>query len=397
MTRRDWGLMGGSFTISREDWSLHRKGYQDQMRHQEKVREAIKNNLPDLISDESIIMSDGKQIVKIPIRSLEEYRFRFNFNKQQHAGQGNGKTKVGDVLARETSGQPGPGQGGGAGDQPGVDYYEAEVTLDEIEEMLFAELELPHLQPKEQEQTVVEDIRFNDVRKKGLMGNLDKKRTILEAMKRHRLNGGQGIGRIMPEDLRFKTWEEVELPRSNAVVIAMMDTSGSMGTFEKYVARTFFFWMVRFLRTKYENVEMVFIAHHTEAKEVDEEEFFTRGESGGTICSSAYRKALEIINARYPNNRYNIYPFHFSDGDNLTSDNERCVQLVNELMDRSNMFGYGEVNQYNRTSTLMSTYRHIKNPKFVHVLIREKGDIYQALKTFFRSRGRYGGDGREAG
>jgi len=389
--------MGDSFTISREDWSLHRKGYQDQMRHQEKVREAIKNNLPDLISDESIIMSDGKQIVKIPIRSLEEYRFRFNFDKQQHAGQGNGKTKVGDVLAREAAGRPGPGSGSGAGDRPGVDYYEAEVTLEDIEEMLFAELELPNLRPKEQDQMVVEDIRFNDVRKKGLMGNLDKKRTILEAMKRNLLNGGKGIGRITPEDLRFKTWEEVEKPRSNAVVIAMMDTSGSMGTFEKYVARTFFFWMVRFLRTKYEKVEIVFIAHHTEAKEVGEEEFFTRGESGGTICSSAYRKALEIIHERYPSSRYNIYPFHFSDGDNLTSDNERCLQLVHELLKHSNMFGYGEVNQYNRTSTLMAAYRHIKDPKFVHVLIREKGDIYQALKTFFRARGRQRGDGREAG
>lgn len=390
--------MGGSFTISREDWSLHRKGYQDQMRHQEKVREAIKNNLPELISDESIIMSDGKQIVKIPIRSLEEYRFRFNFNKQQHAGQGNGKTKVGDVLAQDASGGSGAGAGsGGAGDQPGIDYYEAEVTLDDIEEMLFAELELPFLQPKEQEQMVVEDIRFNDVRKKGLMGNLDKKRTILEAMKRNLMQGGKGMGRITPEDLRFKTWEDVEQPRSNAVVIAMMDTSGSMGTFEKYVARTFFFWTVRFLRTKYEKVDIVFIAHHTEAKEVGEEEFFTRGESGGTICSSAYRKALEIIHDRYPSSRYNIYPFHFSDGDNLTSDNERCVQLVNELLKHCNMFGYGEVNQYNRTSTLMSAYRHIKHPRFIHVLIREKGDIYQALKTFFRAHGRLGGDGREAG
>lgn len=120
-----------------------------------------------------------------------------------------------------------------------------------------------------------------------------------------------------------------------------------MGQMEKYVARSFFFWMLRFLRTKYEKVEIVFIAHHTEAKEVTEEAFFSKGESGGTICSSAYRKALEIIDERYPPSRYNIYPFHFSDGDNLTSDNDRCVKLVRELMEKCNMFGYGEVNQYN--------------------------------------------------
>lgn len=156
-----------------------------------------------------------------------------------------------------------------------------------------------------------------------------------------------------------------------------------MGVFEKYVARSFFFWMLRFLRTKYEKVEIAFIAHHTEAKEVTEDAFFSKGESGGTICSSAYRKALEIIDARYPVNQYNIYPFHFSDGDNLTSDNERCVKLVKELMERSNMFGYGEVNQYNRHSTLMSAYRHIKDPKFMYSIIREKGEVYKALKQFF--------------
>jgi hypothetical protein len=156
-----------------------------------------------------------------------------------------------------------------------------------------------------------------------------------------------------------------------------------MGTFEKYVARSFFFWMTRFLRSKYENVEIVFIAHHTEAKEVSEEDFFTRGESGGTICSSAYLKALEIIHSRYPPSRYNIYPFHFSDGDNLTSDNERCVKYIGQLMECANLFGYGEVNQYNRSSTLMSAYRNIQDPKFQYCVIREKGEVYKALRTFF--------------
>src|SRR5690606_6003868 len=134
----------------------------------------------------------------------------------------------------------------------------------------------------------------------------------------------------------------------------------------------FFFWMTRFLRRKYEHVEIVFIAHHTEARVVTEEEFFTKGESGGTICSSAYRKALELIEDAYPPSQYNIYPFHFSDGDNLTSDNERCVKLIRELLSVSNMFGYGEVNQYNRSSTLMSAYRHIHEPGFLYSIIKEK-------------------------
>ena len=372
------------FIVSQEDWSLHRKGYEDQMRHQEKIKEAIRQNLPDLVSEESIIMSDGKQVVKIPIRSMEEYRIRYNYNKRKHVGQGNGKSQVGDVIASEPIKQPGPGKGQGAGDQAGVDYYEAEVSIEELESLLFAELELPDMKQKEHEQSKVEQIRFNDVRKKGLMGNIDKKRTILQAIKRNALRGERNKIKISVDDLRFKTWEDVEVPHSNAVVIAMMDTSGSMGVFEKYISRSFFFWMVRFLRTKYEHVEIVFIAHHTEAKEVSEELFFNKGESGGTICSSAYKKALEIIEERYPPSRFNIYPFHFSDGDNLTSDNERCISLVKELMERSNLFGYGEVNQYNRHSTLMSAFRHIKDPKFRYFVIREKDQVYHALKHFFR-------------
>ncbi len=155
------------------------------------------------------------------------------------------------------------------------------------------------------------------------MGNVDKKRTLLEAIKRNALENKDDLLNITIDDLRFKTWEEEIQPHSNAVVIAMLDTSASMGYFEKYIARSFFFWMVRFLRTKYENVEIAFVAHHTRAKEVNEEEFFSKGESGGTICSSAYLKALELIEERYSPERYNIYPFHISDGDNTSSDNQK--------------------------------------------------------------------------
>ena len=374
------------FIVSREDWSLHRKGYQDQTRHQQKVREAIKQNLPDLITEESIITSHNKQIIKVPIRSLDEYRFRYNYNKSKHVGQGDGDSQVGDVLGVDPSASQQGGKGEGAGDQPGDDYYEAEVSMEELQNMLFEELELPWMEQKQKDNMQHEEIRFNDIRKKGIMSNIDKKRTILENLRRNANAGNPGIYRISPDDLRFKTWDEVVIPHSNALIIAMMDTSGSMGSFEKYIARSFFFWMTRFLRTKYDKVEIVFIAHHTEAKEVTEEEFFTKGESGGTICSSAYQKALEIIDSRYPPALYNIYPFHFSDGDNLTSDNERCVKLIEKLLEKSNMFGYGEVNQYNRSSTLMSAYRHIQYKRFQHCVIREKGEVYKALKTFFSKR-----------
>lgn len=371
------------FIVSKENWSLHRKGNQDQDRHLEKVKEAIKNNLPDLISQENIIMSNGKNIVKIPIRSLDEYKIRYNHDKTKHVGQGDGESQVGDVIAR--SPKKGDGEGGTEkpGDQPGEDYYEIEVSLADIEEALLKELELPNIAEKESGEMVTENIEFNDVRKKGLMGNIDKKRTILSALKRNASKGQASITPIYNDDLRFKTWNETVKRESKAVVLAMMDTSASMGTFEKYVARSFFFWMNRFLTTKYETVEFEFIAHHTLAKVVSKEDFFSKGESGGTICSSAYTKALELIEEKYHPARYNIYPIHFSDGENITSDNAKCLKLVDELLQVSQMFGYGEVNSYNRYSTLMNTYRSINHPNFRYYELREKNDVYPALKSFF--------------
>ena len=364
------------FTLEKEDWSLHRKGHQDQERHKEKVKEAIKENLSDLVSDESIILSNGKNIVKIPIRSLEEYRIRYNFNKSRQAGTGDGDSQVGDVIAQGKPDGQQPGAGQGAGDKPGADYVEAGVSLEDIESILFAELELPNLQSKAPEQVMAEDIDFRDVRKTGLSGNIDKKRTLLESIRRNQLNA-TGRLRILPDELRYKTWDDVVEPDSNAVVIAMMDTSGSMGLFEKYSARTFFFWMTRFLRTKYEHVQIRYIAHHTEAKEVSEEHFFTKGESGGTICSSAYEYALRMIEKKYPPSRYNLYPIHFSDGDNLTSDNEKCVKYVTKLSEISQMFGYAEVNQNNSPSCIH--FAHLKTKEdFQLKFIR----LFGALRPF---------------
>jgi len=373
------------FVISQENWSLHRKGYQDQLRHMDKVKEAIKNNLPDLISEESIVMSNGRDVIKIPIRSLDEYKIRYNSDKSKHIGQGNGDSQVGDVVAREPGkGKAAPGQGKEAGDQAGKDFTEAEVTIAELETALFNEMELPNLEQKEQAEITTEKIEFNDIRKKGLMGNIDKKQTILTAIKRNAMKGTAEISPIHNDDLRFKTWNEVVKPESKAVVLAMMDTSASMGNFEKYMARSFFFWMTKFLRSKYETVEIEFIAHHTEAKVVSEEDFFSKGESGGTICSSAYQKALELISEKYNPARFNIYPVHFSDGENMTNDNERCMRLVKELMAVSSMFGYGEVNEHSRYSTLMNTYKKIDDKKFRHYVLKEKRDVYHALKSFFK-------------
>jgi len=375
-----------NFLISKQDWSLHRKGYEDQKRHDEKVKEAIQNRLPEIISEESIVTSDGKQTVRIPIRSLNEYKLRYNNEKQQQVGSGDGKSQVGDIIGRalDQAGQQTQDSTTKPGDTPGVDYYEVDIAISDIEEALFEELELPNLEEKDTKKMTITDITFNDIRKQGLIGNIDKKRTILEALKRNAQRGEPSIDPIIDDDLRFKTWTDVEKPESNAVVLAMMDTSGSMGRQEKMISRSFFFWMTKFLKKQYEHVEICYIAHHTRAQVVSEEQFFSKGESGGTICSSAYEKALELIDTKYHPTKYNIYPFHFSDGDNLSTDNRKCLRLVHELMEIANIFGYGEVNVYRKYSTLMNAYRTIEHEKFRHYILRKKEDVYHALKRFFK-------------
>ena len=128
-------MMNRAVTLSQHDWSLHRKAPADQARHDEKVREAIKANLADIVGEESIVTSDGNRIVKVPIRSLELPRFRYDVNRRNHVGQGQGDSREGDVVSAD--GEAGPGKGRGAGDQPGVDYYEAEVSIDDLAELIF--------------------------------------------------------------------------------------------------------------------------------------------------------------------------------------------------------------------------------------------------------------------
>ena len=383
-------------SIQRNDWSLQRKGIIDQDRHKERVKEAIRKNLGSIVSNEAIILSDGKRTVKVPIRSLDEYKFRFDHRKRKNVGQGDGKTKVGDVIARE--GQPG-GQGTGkgpAGQEAGADYYEAEVDIDELAALIFEDLHLPFLQEKAKKAVEAKTTRFNEIRRTGVFANLDKRRMILENIKRNaREQRRAHFGDVKKEDLRFKTWEEDKRYESNAVVMALMDVSGSMGEFKKYIARSFFFWMVRFLRTKYDNVEIVFISHHTEAKEVTEEQFFTQGESGGTVVSSAYQLTLDIIRERFRPADWNVYPFHFSDGDNYYSDNEEAVRLADELISTCNLFGYGEIGEegasgYRRSSgALLSIFsdRLKRKERFIGVRIDDKEDVYPALKQFFGRRG----------
>ena len=369
--------------ISQQDWSLHRQGRKDEARHDEKVKQAIRDNLPNIISDGDIITADPEshKTVHIPLKSLELPDFRYGDNNE---GVGSGDGEEGDVIGVA----PGEGEPGkGAGKDPGVEYYDTEFTVEEIQEMVFADMGLPNLMPKKTDMIQSEEIIFDDRKKKRSASNLDIKQTLIANIKRNAQEKGKAVlGDIKPEDYRVRTFKERMQEQNNAVVILMMDRSGSMADFETYIARAMGWWTVAFLKTKYPKVEIVFIVHETEANEVDnEQDFFKRGSSGGTMCSSPNHLAMDIIKNRYPPQQWNIYPLHFSDGDNFLSDNPECIKAVKELLDMGvNQYGYVQIGR-EHDSTLLSLYRRsIVDLRFNGVNIHAKNQVWDALKTIFK-------------
>lgn len=380
-------------------WDLRQPGRRDSSRHKERVRRAMKDNLRDLIAEESIISSHKGKKVKVPMKYLDLWRFKYGNNKSQK-GVGHGEGDPGDIVAREGGQGKGPGK---PGSSPGEELFEEEVDLDEVIEMMLDDLGLPLLEEKENQVEIeTEETRFQDISERGIPANIDKRRTILQNLKRNAIMGKPRIGGFTNGDLRYRVWEQVVEKHSNASVILIMDRSGSMTSEKKYIVKSFFFWMVNFLRRKYNNVELVFVAHDTQAREVPEEGFFTMSDSGGTMISSGLRLARDIIEARFPIQEWNNYVFSFSDGENWGDDNKKCVSLIHELMGMCQAVGYGEVQYsdefYNWSgwggtwSTLhgeLSKNKSLANsPKFTTAAIVKREDIYTCLRKFLSEEGK---------
>lgn len=369
----------------------------DRARHRQKIRESIKGNIADILSEESIIGRDKDKVIKVPIRSVKEYRFIYGDNSPGVA-QGNGKAQPGDVVGQSEQGAP--DASGQAGENPGVDAFETDITLEELIDIMFEDLELPDLQRKALKSIPSEKaFKRHGVRKEGIRSRLDKRKTA-----RNRIRRKFAVDRLreQPGDVKEAHEEDNRFPfhkddmryfhirqdtrlQSNAVVMCIMDTSGSMGTTKKYLARSFYFLLYQFIRLKYQEVEIVFIAHHTEAKEVNEQDFFHKVESGGTYISSGYEKALEIIESRYHPSLWNIYAFHCSDGDNFYSDNDKAISAAKELCDRCNLFGYGEIKPAGSayySGSMLEVFSAIDKPNFQTVVIEKKEDLWAGLRAF---------------
>lgn len=372
---------------------MRKPGARDSARHKQRIRKAIKERLHELISEENIISSKGGKKIKIPMRFLDMYRFKYGKNNKSK-GVGQGEGDPGDVIAKEDpNGQPGCG----AGQDPGDDIYEEEVDVEEVIDMMLEDLDLPWLEDKEKAIEIeTEETVFQDIAERGLPANVDKRRTVLENMKRNAMKGKMKIGGFELSDLRYRVWENVIERHSNAAVILIMDRSGSMTYERKYIVKSFFWWMVRFIERKYNNVELVFIAHDTQAREVEEENFFTISQAGGTMVSSGFKLADQIIDDRYPPEIWNNYVFSFSDGDNWGEDNNRCVEAVKQVLNKCQAVGYGEV-EYNdyfynwrgsssSPSNLLAIFENdpelSNNERFLSANIEKREDIYECLRKF---------------
>lgn len=371
----------------------HDRSIEDRRRHRQLVEKSIKENLGDILSEESIVGESKNKKFKIPIKGIKEYQFVYGKNSKGVA-TGVGNEKRGQKIG---SGENAPGQGNkGAGNSEGDDVYETEITLEELLDYIAEDLNLPNLDEKKYSEIINETSgKKKGYQTHGIRPRLAKKKTVATKIARKQckkralseLGNEEELERFpfIDDDLRYYRVKVKPKKVSNAVMIFIMDASGSMDVTKKYLARSYFFVLATFLKRKYNNIAFEFIYHTTVAKRVDEYEFFHRSESGGTYISSGINEALALIEEKYPSAAWNIYPIYASDGDNWSEDNERAVKAVKKICEISNMFGYAELLPSTYTTTMYHKFKkEITNEKFVPVIIKEKKDLWEALKVMLR-------------
>ncbi len=356
----------------------------DHARFKSIVRGKIRQGLKRYISNGELIGKQGGEIVSIPVPQIDIPRFLHSSGKAQGVGHGEGEP--GDPLD-ESEGEGGAGKAGSA---PGQHALEVDVSLEELADILGEELELPRIEPKGQSKIDERKDRYTGIRQTGPNSLRHFKRSFHQALRRQLAAGTYNTKRpiIIPikDDMRFKSWKTSVTPRSNAVIIYMMDVSGSMGDEQKDIVRIESFWIDTWLKRQYKDVSTRFIVHDASAREVNREHFFRTKESGGTIISSAYRLANQIIEREFPINDWNIYLFHFSDGDNWGSDDTKvCMRLLSDkLLPAANAFCYGQVESpYGSGQFLKDISAHFgTDERVITSVIKDRDAIVDSIKDF---------------
>jgi uncharacterized sporulation protein YeaH/YhbH (DUF444 family) len=375
-----WGATAEAHLLS---W-LAVKIDQDHGRFRQIVRGKVRENLRRYISTGELVGRKGKDRVSIPIPQIDIPRFRFGDKQKGGVGQGDGE--AGDPV----SGEEGEGGQGKAGKDQGDHTLEVDVTLDELADILGEELQLPNIEDKGKSKISNAHDKYSGIRRVGPESLRHFKRTYREALKRMIASGtfkpNNPVVVPVPDDKRYRSWKTINEPIANAVIIYMMDVSGSMGDEQKEIVRIESFWIDMWLSKQYKGLESRFIIHDAVAREVDRDTFFHTRESGGTMISSAYKLCAQMIRDEYPPSEWNIYPFHFSDGDNWSMDDTlACVELMKrEILPASNLFSYGQVESpYGSGQFIKDLREHFKADERVVVSeIRDKDAIVGSIKEF---------------
>jgi sporulation protein YhbH len=368
-------------------YDLFSRGARDWLRHNEKVRDAVREHLPEIVAGADIAGS-GAKTVRVPVKMLEHYHFRLaRPGKQQGVGQG--AAKPGDVLAQPN--QPGNESGkGAAGSGEGGIEFTLEFKIDDIVDWLWEEMQLPNLKARVGASENPDWTR-EGWDKRGARSRLDRRRSMRESIKRRAVQTNQGADSptFTDDDLRFRQLNRREQPSIQAVVFFVMDVSGSMTDRDRQLAKTFFFWATQGLKREYKHLDTVFVAHTTEAFEFDEEQFFQVQGSGGTVASTGFEKVRQIIEERYSPSRYNIYMFYASDGDNYTEDRMHAQKALRDIASVSNYSGYLEVSGTGQrplateTGALFKEMSAEGKPAGSFALSRVE-DVWDAVRHFFQ-------------
>lgn len=358
----------------------------DNKRFHEIVRGKIKKNLKKYMSTNDMFKKKDGKTVSVPIHSINLPKFKFGSPSQ---GVGSGEGEVGDTVGK--NGQP-SSSSGKAGDKEGSHSLEVDVELEELARILGEDLELPRIEPKGQKSLKTVKDKYSSLRKTGPESLRNFKKTFFNALKRQISSGEYNSDDpiIVPQrpDKRYRSWKEIREPESSAVIFFVMDVSGSMGQEQKEIVRLASFWIQLWLRSQFDNIEIVYVIHDAKAREVDEETFFHTRESGGTMISSAYKECLNIIDERYSPDDWNIYLFQFSDGDNWSKeDNDRCLDLIKrKFLPILNLFCYGQCKSAYGSGEYLGVLSQAfsDEQKMTLANINDRDEIYEAIKVFLQ-------------
>jgi uncharacterized sporulation protein YeaH/YhbH (DUF444 family) len=370
-------------------YELFSRGARDWLRHNQKVREAVKGGLPELLAGADLMSRPGHQTVAVPVKFLEHARLRLaEAEVQQGAGQGRGEP--GDVLqpGREPEG---PGDKAG-GTREGEIRFVVELKIDEIVDWLWEELKLPELKPRRSAVMDEPDYVREGWDKRGARSRLDRRRTLKEAVRRRFLQ--ENPVAFTNDDLRFRQLVKRATPATSAAVIFALDVSGSMDEAQRRLAKQFFFFALQGVRRQYAKVETVFLAHAAQAWEFEESEFFQASSSGGTVTSSVAQLALDVVARRYDPGRYNVYFFYASDGENAAEDREPAGAALGELARLANYAGYVETGGIAtfrpRETQLAEIFAELRRSELPVGISHLNGqdDVWRAIREFFTEQAR---------